>query len=136
MPNEKRVRVTRIHANGGSSTRDLDIYDREAWKRAIRGAKETLELGGEHHMRPLYSDDVPAVSQPSPLKLRVEALEAGIAEFLEYLSQPSKRTMPGTLWPKEKRLAHMEQEAKAARAVYLEKREKLQILLKAGHGQA
>ena len=76
------VRVTRIHATGGATSRDVDIRDREHWKRLVRGAKETLEQGGEHHMRPLYMDDAPAVSVPAPLKLRVEALEAGIREAL------------------------------------------------------
>ena len=77
------VRVTRIHATGGATTRDVDIRDREQWKRLVRGAKETLEQGGEHHMRPLYTDDAPAVSVPAPLKLRVEALEAGLLGLLE-----------------------------------------------------
>ena len=77
------VRVTRIHATGGATTRDVDIRDREHWKRLVRGAKETLEQGGEHHMRPLYMDDAPAVSVPAPLKLRVEALEAGLLGLLE-----------------------------------------------------
>lgn len=79
------VRVTRIHATGGATSRDVDIRDREHWKRLVRGAKETMEQGGEHHMRPLYMDDSPATSVPSPLKVRVEALEAGIREAVERL---------------------------------------------------
>ena len=92
------VRVTRIHATGGHTTRDVDIWDRESWKRLCRGAKETLETGGEHHIRPLYKDDGPAVSMPSHLKLRVEALEEGIRRALEELGQqldsmkPAERT--------------------------------------------
>lgn len=76
------VRVTRIHANGGHNSRDVDILDRESWKRLVRGIKDTMIQGGEHHMRPLYQDDTPAVSAPAPLKLRVEALEAGIQRAL------------------------------------------------------
>ena len=79
------VRVTRIHATGAATSRDVDIRDREHWKRLVRGAKETMEQGGEHHLRPLYLEDVPAVSVPAPLKLRVEALEAGIREAVERL---------------------------------------------------
>lgn len=79
------VRVTRIHATGGATSRDVDIRDREHWKRLVRGAKETLEQGGEHHMRPLYQDDSPAMSMPAPLKLRVEALEAGIRYAIQNL---------------------------------------------------
>lgn len=79
------VRVTRIHATGGATSRDVDIRDREHWKRLVRGAKETLEQGGEHHMRPLYQDDSPATSVPAPLKLRVEALEEGIREMVNDL---------------------------------------------------
>ena len=79
------VRVTRIHPNGGHSTRDVDIRDREQWKRVVRGAKDTIEQGGEHHMRPLYKDDGPAASAPGPLKIRVEALEAGIWEVVNDL---------------------------------------------------
>lgn len=77
------VRVTRIHANGGHSTRDVDLRDREQWKRIVRGAKDTIESGGEHHMRPLYQDDGPAISMPSPLKPRVEALEKGLGDLLD-----------------------------------------------------
>lgn len=77
-PRHCHVRVTRIHANGGHNSRDVDILDRESWKRLVRGIKDTMIQGGEHHMRPLYNDDEPAVSAPAPLKLRVEALEAGI----------------------------------------------------------
>ena len=76
------VRVTRIHATGAATSRDVDIRDREQWKRLVRGAKETMEQGGEPHLRPLYPDDSPAVSVPAPLKLRVEALEAGIQDVL------------------------------------------------------
>lgn len=79
------VRVTRIHATGAATSRDVDIRDREHWKRLVRGAKETMEQGGEHHMRPLYLDDSPATSVPAPLKVRVEALEAGIRKALENL---------------------------------------------------
>lgn len=79
------VRVTRIHANGGHNARDVDILDREAWKRLCRGIKDTMIQGGEHHMRPLYKDDGPAVSAPAPLKLRVEALEEGIREMVNDL---------------------------------------------------
>lgn len=79
------VRVTRIHATGAATSRDVDIRDREQWKRLVRGAKETLEQGGEHHLRPLYPEDAPAVSVPAPLKLRVEALEAGIQDVLKCL---------------------------------------------------
>lgn len=86
------VRVTRIHATGGATSRDVDIRDREHWKRLVRGAKETLEQGGEHHMRPLYQDDSPAMSVPSPLKLRVEALEAGIQRALGIVQE---ETGPG-----------------------------------------
>lgn len=81
------IRVTRIHASGGHSTRDIDMRNRESWKRLVRGAKDTLEEGGEHHMRPLYQDDGPAVSVPAPLKLRVEELEAGIQEAIKELEQ-------------------------------------------------
>lgn len=77
------VRVSRLHAHGGHNTRDIDMRDRESWKRVIRGAKETLEQGGEHHMRPLYTDDAPAVSAPAPLKLRVEELEGGLRDMLD-----------------------------------------------------
>lgn len=80
VPKPFHVRVTRLHATGGHTTRDVDIRERETWKRLVRGAKETLEQGGEHHMRPLYMDDAPATSAPAPLKLRVEELEAGIEE--------------------------------------------------------
>lgn len=82
-PRANHVRVTRIHANGGHSTRDVDLRDREQWKRIVRGAKDTIESGGEHHMRPLYSDDAPAVSTPGPLKIRVEALEKGLQDVLD-----------------------------------------------------
>lgn len=85
------VRVTRIHATGAATSRDVDIRDREHWKRLVRGAKETLEQGGEHHMRPLYMDDAPAVSVPAPLKLRVEALEAGIQAVLERLREDDRQ---------------------------------------------
>lgn len=85
------VRVSRLHAHGGHNTRDIDMRDRESWKRVIRGAKETLEQGGEHHMRPLYKDDGPAVSAPAPLKLRVEELEKGLSDMLEILSGPECR---------------------------------------------
>ena len=91
------VRVTRIHATGAATSRDVDIRDREQWKRLVRGAKETMEQGGEHHLRPLYPDDSPAVSVPAPLKLRVEALEAGIREALALCEEietmkPAERT--------------------------------------------
>ena len=76
------VRVTRIHVHGGFNSRDIDIRDRESWKRVVRGAKDTLEQGGEHHMRPMYKDDGPAVSMPSPLKPRVEELEEGIRKAI------------------------------------------------------
>lgn len=82
VPKPFHVRVTRLHATGGHTTRDVDIRERETWKRLVRGAKETLEQGGEHHMRPLYMDDAPATSAPAPLKLRVEELEAGLLDML------------------------------------------------------
>lgn len=91
------VRVTRIHATGGATSRDVDIRDREHWKRLVRGAKETLEQGGEHHMRPLYQDDSPATSMPAPLKLRVEALEEGIRRFLEDWGQVGAGADPADL---------------------------------------
>lgn len=81
------VRVSRLHANGGHNTRDVDILDRESWKRLCRGIKDTMIQGGEHHMRPLYKDDGPAVSAPAPLKLRVEALEEGIQKALVCVDQ-------------------------------------------------
>lgn len=86
VPKPFHVRVTRLHATGGHTTRDVDIRERETWKRLVRGAKETLEQGGEHHMRPLYMDDAPATSAPAPLKLRVEELEAGIQKALDMLN--------------------------------------------------
>lgn len=82
-PRHCHVRVTRIHANGGHNSRDVDILDRESWKRLVRGIKDTMIQGGEHHMRPLYQDDGPAVSAPAPLKLRVEALEKGLSDLLD-----------------------------------------------------
>lgn len=88
-PRHCHVRVTRIHANGGHNSRDVDILDREHWKRLVRGIKDTMIQGGEHHMRPLYQDDEPAVSAPAPLKLRVEALEAGIREAVQRLESLS-----------------------------------------------
>lgn len=88
-PRPLHVRVTRIHATGAATCRDVDIRDREQWKRVARGAKETMEQGGEHHMRPLYPDDSMAVSTPAPLKVRVEVLEAGIREALERLNSLS-----------------------------------------------
>ena len=96
-PKPLHVRVTRIHATGAATCRDVDIRDREQWKRVARGAKETMEQGGEHHMRPLYQDDSMAVSTPAPLKVRVEALEAGIREALEScleidIMKPAERT--------------------------------------------
>lgn len=87
------VRVTRIHVRGGFNSRDIDIRDRESWKRVVRGAKDTLEQGGEHHMRPMYKDDGPAVSMPNPLKPRVEELEAGIREAIERMN--SVRSVSG-----------------------------------------
>jgi hypothetical protein len=81
-PEPLHVRVTRLHVHGGFNSRDIDIRDRESWKRVVRGIKETLEQGGEHHIRPLYQDDSPAVSKPNPLKPRVEELEAGIRRVL------------------------------------------------------
>lgn len=96
-PSSCHVRVTRIHATGGATTRDVDIRDREQWKRLVRGAKETLEQGGEHHMRPLYTDDAPAASVPAPLKLRVEALEAGIRKFLGDWGQTGAGADPADL---------------------------------------
>ena len=87
VPKPFHVRVTRLHATGGHTTRDVDIRERETWKRLVRGAKETLEQGGEHHMRPLYMDDAPATSAPAPLKLRVEELEAGIEEAIRLLEE-------------------------------------------------
>lgn len=86
-PEPLHVRVTRLHVHGGFNSRDVDIRDRESWKRVVRGIKETLEQGGEHHIRPLYQDDSPAVSKPNPLKPRVEELEAGIRRALEELAQ-------------------------------------------------
>ena len=85
-PDPLHVRVTRIHVHGGFNSRDIDIRDRESWKRVVRGIKETLEQGGEHHIRPLYQDDSPAVSKPNPLKPRVEELEEGIRRAIGMLS--------------------------------------------------
>lgn len=81
-PEPLHVRVTRLHVHGGFNSRDIDIRDRESWKRVVRGIRETLEQGGEHHIRPLYQDDSPAISKPNPLKPRVEELEAGIREAM------------------------------------------------------
>ena len=95
VPKPFHVRVTRLHATGGHTTRDVDIRERETWKRLVRGAKETLEQGGEHHMRPLYMDDAPATSAPAPLKLRVEELEAGIEEAIRLLGDLSNNLSTG-----------------------------------------